>query len=318
MSINFVSHSSLRSFQECPKKYTYLYHDKRVPNTTSPALQVGTFVHEALDQWWSHDLEAARDWMTKNAGELTSTEAAKVAAMLSFYNPPRDDFDLIENEAKFEHSIETPDGGVVHGYRIVGFADGLLTRKSDGAIVVRECKTTASEILGFGAFWQRLSIDSQIGIYAVVFDVETVVYDVLRKPGLKISQADKKAAAAIAKAEDREPNAIDEAAAYQRRVEDVIAKEPEAFHQWREIRVDDNAKDIARRNLFDSVTALKQAHDANCFPMHTGSCSGFGTCKYLGVCTGRDDLSDPVSFRDKLSREEREAAAKAKAEGGAA
>lgn len=305
MSLHKVSHSSLRTFQTCPQKYVYTYHDKRVPNSFSPALQVGSFVHEALDRWWVGGMELALQWMTENATELSDVEVAKVVAMIENYNPPKDDLELIENEAEFEMSVRNPaNGKIVRGWRVIGYADGLFRRKSTGKLVVRECKTTASEILGFGPYWQRLSIDAQVGMYALAFGVDEVIYDVLRKPQLKLSAADAKAAKAICEDQDREPTHADETDAFLRRVSSRIAEEPEAWHQWRVLTITDEDKLLAQKALFDAVTAVRLAEKHQVFPMHTGSCSGFGTCKYLGVCTGADDLQDPVRFRDKYTRDE--------------
>jgi hypothetical protein len=299
VSLIRVSHSSLRTFQTCPQKYVYTYHHKRVPNAFSPALQVGSFVHEALDRWWDGGPNKALEWMSLNSGELSDTELAKVAAMLEHYNPPRDEFELLENEASFEMSVINPaTGKPLRGWRVIGYADGLLRRKSTGKLVVRECKTTASDILGFGPYWQRLTIDAQVGMYALAFDVDEIVYDVLRKPQLKISKADRE------EAEKRNCHPSDP---YCERVSAHIAKEPEAWHQWRVIQITEADKELAQASLYKAVRALHLAEKEGIFPMHSGSCSGFGTCKYLGVCTGNDDLWDPVRFRDKLSRAEIEA-----------
>lgn len=306
MALLKVSHSSLRAFQTCPRKYTYLYHDKRVPNSFSPALQVGTFVHEALDVWWQDGPDACVEWMISHAEDLSAVEASRVAALVGQYNPPRDEFEWVSNEEPFEVSVPRPEGGIMRGVRVIGFADGILIRKKDGKKVVRECKTTASQIIGFGPFWERLAIDGQIGMYANAFDVDDIYYDVLRKSQLKVSAADKKAAAALVKSGglDREATSDEIHDAFQARVTAVIQAEPELFFQWRHISVTPEERELAAFNLYQSIRALKAAQQTDCWPMHSGSCSGFSGCQYLGVCCGREELSDPVRFRDKLTREQ--------------
>jgi hypothetical protein len=307
MGLVKISHSSIRSFQTCPRKYTYLYHDKRVPTAFSPALQVGTFVHEALDRWWEHGPDACVEWMVENSEELSAVEACRVAALLGEYNPPREDFEWVSNEEPFEVSVPKPGGGVLRGIRVIGFADGILIRKKDGVKVVRECKTTAQQILGFGPFWEKLAIDSQIGMYANAFNVGDIYYDVLRKSQLKVSAADRKAAAVKLKAkgiDERTATSDEIHDAFQARVTAVIQAEPELFFQWRHITVTPEERELAAFNLYQSARALLAAEKNDCWPMHTGSCSMYGNCQYLGVCTGRDDLMDPVRFRDKLTREQ--------------
>jgi hypothetical protein len=245
-----------------------------------------------------------------NAGEIDGQEAAKVAGMLAHYNPPRDEFDWVSNEEPFEIDVKGPDGSVVSGVRIVGYADGILIRKSDGKKVVRECKTTASQILGYGSYWGRLGIDGQIGLYANAFGVDSVIYDVLRKPQIRPSKVDKALAAKRLeeKGVDGRTATEDEILqAYSQRVSDLIADEPEAFHQWREIVITPLDHEVAARNLWESVRALRYAEESDCFPMHPGSCTTFSGCKFLDVCCGRADINDPVRFRDKLSRAEIEA-----------
>jgi hypothetical protein len=252
--------------------------------------------------WWAEGQDACREWLLANAAEIDEKEAAKVVGMLTHYNPPRDDYDWVRNEEPFEIGVVGPDGEVLSGVRVIGYADSVLIRKKDGKKVVRECKTTASQILGYGPYWGRLGIDGQIGLYANAFNVDTVIYDVLRKPQIRPSKVDK--ALAMKLNETKQPTGDQILQAYTLRVCELIAKEPVAFHQWRPIHITPLDHEVAARNLYDSVRHLQFAEESGCFPMHPGSCTNYSGCKFLDVCCGRADINDPVRFRDKLTRAE--------------
>jgi len=170
---------------------------------------------------------------------------------------------------------------------------------------VRELKTTSDEIVGFGPYWARLAIDQQISIYAVAFNASRVVYDVLRKPQLRPSAADRKVCVERNKArgcEDIEPTELDVLEAYGARVSARIADDPEVWHQWREVTFSEHERTEAAYNIFKAVKALRNAERGDLFPMYSGGCRMFGVCEYLDVCTGRADLYDETVFGERGQR----------------
>ena len=305
MANNFhISHSGLRAFQTCPRKYTYLYHDKREANRDSRALRLGSFIHRALEEWWNDSPEAALRWCSEHSNDIEPADAAKAAAMLHHYNPPRDDYEVIATEVPFSIMVRNPDTGrAMRSVRLNGFVDGLLRDKATGELVVLEHKTTSEQIIGFDAFWAKLSVDAQIGIYAVAFNASKVAYDVLKKPGLRPSGVDRKACAEYMKQAriSRDMTETDVLDHYAARVAQAIQGEAEVYYQFRVIPFAEADLERARRNIFESVGRLRLSRRDHVFPQHSGSCrSLFGLCDFLDVCAGRADLADDALFRDRV------------------
>jgi len=287
-----ISYSSLRTFQTCPKSYWYRYHAGRIPRQVSDVLFVGTAAHETTSIWWTDGPSAARDYLFDRCDAISPLDAARLAATLSVYNPPRDDFEIEGIEVPFKVTVKNPDTDRgMKNIRLIGFADMILVNKRTGKRVIREYKTTASEIVGFGPFWSRIAIDTQISIYALAFGISDIVYDVTRKPALRVSAADRKEAGADAtEAEIYE--------AFCRRVSAKCADNPGEWHQWREIHKSSDDINTARRSIFEAVKQLKHSTSERLWPMHTHSCANWGSCKYLDVCAGRACLDDDEMFED--------------------
>jgi len=314
-----LSYSGISTFQRCPKRYAYRYIDRRVPIQTSDALTIGLFVHDALEAGWQYfaaghraigDLRGRMEaWCFENASRLDSVDAYRVAAMLSNYDPPDlDRWEVLGTEVPFEIKVRNPaTGWPMHSHRLVGFVDCLLLDRETGERVVREIKTTSDDLLGFGPYWSRLAIDSQIGIYAQAFRASRVIYDVLKKPRHRPSQADTKAARERIRAarmnDELEPTEQDVLEQFGFRLRNMMAENPREWHSWREIVFDDQLKQQAQRDVYGSVQAIASAHRGNAFPRYSTACRGvYGVCKYLDVCTGRATLDDDSLFEEKGSR----------------
>ena len=55
-----VSPSSLRKWQECPRKYQYSYYNEMKPKSVSDAMGFGSAFHAGLDELWaSRDVKKA-------------------------------------------------------------------------------------------------------------------------------------------------------------------------------------------------------------------------------------------------------------------
>ena len=71
-------------------------------------------------------------------------------------------------------------------YDLAGKIDGIV-RLEDGRLAVKETKTVSEDIGPDSPLWRRLRIDHQISLYIHVarqlgYQVDTVLYDVVRKP----------------------------------------------------------------------------------------------------------------------------------------
>jgi len=319
-----VTQSSLATFRECPRKYQYQYQMGRVRRRESTALSLGKTVHGALETWWKSNgsLEAAAEWLQQNAVGLEEPDACRVSAMIRHYRPPvnlqavtgprviadplsMDDlvsfrpayeteeqqswpeFDVVATEQTFKVDITNPrTGRKSQRYALKGMVDGLLRRRSDGALYVLEHKTTSEEIQGFGPYWQRLSIDHQISFYMLATGASGVLYDVLRKPLLR----------------PRGRESMDDFAA---RCSETIGAEHEKYYQFREVRKTAADMQEAAADLWQQAQLLGHSEKHSFYPRNSGACRGlYGTCPFLDVCTGAARIDDDVMFRSKTATNE--------------
>jgi len=291
-----VTASSLAKFRDCPRQYHYTQNLQRVRLTESPALQIGKVMHEALAAWWQGGITEAVQCLTKVADQIKPADAAKIAAMLRYYNPPRADYTVEAIEHEFSVPIRNPvTGRSMRTYRLGGKVDGVV---ADGQRWILEHKTTSEPVIGFGAYWQRLAIDHQITLYASALDVQGVLYDVLRKPTLKLCKKDEYAAKCTGGVQTPED-------AYQIRCEQQIKASPSEFYAFRAVHFTEHDLTEARADLWQQCQILRQCERSGFWPRNSGACRGFyGMCQYLDVCTGRASLDDDGLFRTKAGANE--------------
>lgn len=302
--MKIITSSSLSAFRRCPRRYFMNYILRRVPATEPQTIRFGKAMHTALEHWWSGGIEAAVEALNKIALDISPEDTARLCALLAHYNPPRERFEVLGVEQPFEIKIQNPAGTKrsrpFYGYRLAGKVDLVLREVDTGLIYVADHKTTASEILGFGPYWQSLQVDSQMSNYSLAFNADGFIYDVIKKPGIKLCGKDEKAA---------EEKGITPEEAYEERCEAQIAAEPEAFFQWREFVKLDEDMAAARQDLWDAATLLRQCDKAGRYPRFSDSCTGmYGSCPYLEVCAGGADIGDDRFFRDKTDEHEELAA----------
>jgi hypothetical protein len=287
-----LSASRLSIFRDCPRRYAHTYVMGRVPIAEPSALTFGRAWHEALEQWWLAGPDAAIGWLVSKADSISAEDGARIASMLTYYNPPRERYSVVGTEKEYTVPIVNPDTRhPVRGYTFYLRLDVEVVEIATGDRWIVEHKTTSDEIIGFGPYWQRLQIDAQVAFYLIATKARGVMYDVVRKPMLRISKADEQRAAAYE---------IDLSVAYQERISEAISAEPEKYYQFR--AVEKTADDLAeaQADLYEQVQMLHACHRRGMYPRNSNACRAlYGTCPYLGVCTGQALLSDDSQFRDK-------------------
>lgn len=196
-----ITHSSMSSFRQCRKQYFYAYELGIRREVDAKALRMGTAYHNGLE-------------VLANGGEL---ETALECASLSYVAAP-DNFDdwewkieemtvrallsgyfwrwmdsgirYICAEQKFNLKIRNPiTGRSVPGWEWSGKIDAIV-ELVDLRLAVKENKLLSDSLDSDSDLWRRLQIDSQISGYIVAaremgYPVDTVLYDVTRKPTIK-------------------------------------------------------------------------------------------------------------------------------------
>jgi len=159
------------------------------------------------------------------------------------------------------------------------------------AVYVWEIKTTSEDLSLGGIYWRRLTIDTQVSTYwsaaqALGFECRGILYDALRKPAHRPSQA---------KSETPE--------AYGCRVLEAIAEDPERYFRRGVIVRLENELDEARIDTWQTAVAIRDARRLNVWPRHTDSCVQWSrVCDYFAVCCGEQSIDDPVLFERRAKK----------------
>jgi hypothetical protein len=101
-----------------------------------------------------------------------------------------ENIDTIEKEREFYSPIFNPDTGrPTPNFKKAGKIDAII-RLADKRLALLERKTTSDDISPDSSYWRHLMMDQQISHYVVGaidegYDIETIVYDVVRKPAIK-------------------------------------------------------------------------------------------------------------------------------------
>lgn len=216
MELTVLTHSAMSSYKSCPRRFAYAYIDGIRKDRTSAPLRFGGNFHNGLD-WLAqgvslddvcHRIRAAYaeapEWALAEDGGLDEwlTECETVVRLLLGYawRWSEDKSEIIATEQVFDVPIVNPETGrASRTFRLQGKIDKIV-RLECGRIAVREHKTTGDDISPLSDYWKRLRVDQQISTYMLAalslgHQVETVEYDVIRKPGIepkKLVKADVK------------------------------------------------------------------------------------------------------------------------------
>jgi len=292
-----ISTTELDDFSKCPRFYHHKNISKRVPIEKSEALVFGGLWHSIMEEWWKNGHETALAWLRENANRIDPVDFAKVAAHLHNYHPPRGNYEVINVETRKEVRIIDPATGKrLNKPLLLVKTDTILKDLVTGEKWILEHKTSGEEIKGYTPFWQRLAVDSQVGNYILALGAKGIIYDVVKKFGIRPAAVDRKRA---------EAEGCSETHAYMLRCIDVAAADLEAAYQWREVvKTEDDLRE-AQSDLFNKVVILRHCHATGMFPRNSNSCRLYNRpCDYLDVCTGQADLHDNAKFRDPMvSRE---------------
>jgi hypothetical protein len=290
----------------------------RRPRRTSEALRFGTFFHHGLNAWWStpgdpaSKLEAALTAIATRSSEREEDadpyELVKASALLAGYTARWGDegYDTIAVEREFNVPLVNPESGrESRTYRIGGKVD-VIARKEGRAVVV-EHKTTSKDIGAGSDYWRRVSAtDPQVSTYlsgarAAGFEVESCVYDVVRKPALKPLRATpvesrrytKKGILDVRQREqDETPDEY-----YARIIEDIAEKPEKYFARGPLVRLEHDEREHAA-DVWQTAWFIREAENAQRFPRSPNACERFGSfCEFFDVCSGMASIDDENRFR---------------------
>jgi len=196
-----LTHSRMASFKACRRRHFLAYEVGFRKEIEAKALRMGTAFHEAVDILkTTGELEAAiaacsacyeyvPDMVDQGEWEI---ERETVESLVTGYewrwaNMP---LEVLASEHTFQLPLVNPETGKAStNWALAGKIDGIV-KLEDGRLAVLEHKLVSDPLDLDGDFWRRLQLDHQITLYVYVarqlgYAVETVLYDVVRKPTIR-------------------------------------------------------------------------------------------------------------------------------------
>ena len=168
--------------------------------------------------------------------------------------------------------------------------------------LVVEHKTTSSDITPGSTYWRKLTLDTQVSQYLGATEgVEGMLYDVIRKPGIKpfkaTPEADRKyTKAGTLYAAQRERDETPEEYAVRLRAD--ISEGPNKYYARGIIVRLPSERTEAARDTWLVAGSIRESMRLDAWPRNPGSCDAYGrTCDYWAVCAGETTIQDDTRFR---------------------
>ncbi len=255
-----LTNTALGTFRLCPRKYCnrYVLRLSRVRQATplrfGAAFHLGLELHskraELIDPvaMATANYETCPEW----ADPLDwAVERETLRQLLAghFWRYSEDNLNFAVTEQVFELPLINPiTGSKSRQFVLSGKIDAIVIL-SDGRLAVLEYKTAGEDIGPDGEYWPRLRCDGQISLYVLAarmtgYNVATVLYDVTRKPTIRLRK-------------DETPEQYS-----QRLYEDINAR-PDFYFQRREVpRLEDELSEF-QLELWQQACALQESmkHD---------------------------------------------------------
>ncbi len=270
----------------------------------------GTLFHAGLEAWWrapqGERLSAALD-----AVQYESDPFQRMLAevLLAGYNQRWGDepYDVLAVECEFVVELRNPaTGAASRTWQLAGKIDVIVRHRLTGRVFIIEHKTSSEDITPGSVYWRRLRMDTQVSVYfegarSLGHDVDSCLYDVIGKPGLRPllatpmeSRKYKKETGELyanQRAEDETPEA------YGVRLVEAIAADPERFFARGEVVRLDEEMNGALVDIWQLGQQIRESELAERAPRNPDACMRYGkTCDFFEVCTGAASLDDPNLF----------------------
>lgn len=271
--MNKLTFSAISLYNKCPHAYKLRYIDKIVkpsdPNNENNALELGSLVHEGLaNHWLQHDLFEFIDIDENNLVDRKAKEIIK--KYHEYFKEDCDKYAVESIEGQFENEF------------FKGQVDGVIIDKQTGERLLLEHKTAS---IVNDNYWYKLNLDLQIRLYAAAVGVNKVLYDVIKKPQLRIRKGEtdeefeeRLKASKTGKIKRKEAEPLEE---FLKRYYDAIEFER------RIINIDNmnEAKD-------DALQIVKDVENKRFCRCRNNCMFGGMTCEYFELCTGQKSIDE--------------------------
>lgn len=339
-----LTHSQIQCAKNCLRKHQLRYCYGLAKDEIDKPLRIGRAIHRAIHlkalNKTNHqailsvmdDYEKIKPPSATEEYHKWEVERQVVARMLTGYfwrwQEMDDQMEIVESEQPFEIPIVNPASNrSSRTFAYAGIRDRVVILPDGKRRALQETKTTSDSLDVDSDFWKRLRIDSQISKYMLLDNVETVLYDALKKPTIKpttLTQAATKhlietgeyqfkfkgndAVTKIGtyKIEVTEGIMIDDMRAerishkngiairettqmFGDRLSADMGRRPDFYFARREIARLENDLDEIRFDLWQMAQIIRDCERYDRWPRNDRHCVGFGQCEYFGLCTGGYD-----------------------------
>lgn len=190
MNKELLTASRMSSFLFCPRRHYWQYEVGLRHEVDGGALRFGSAWHRAMEaRWRGSDVSAAFAAAVADKQNLDETQLATLSGMLAGYYTvyATDPIKNVHPEVEFRFSMAGS-----RTFDVAGKIDGLAVLQ-DGRLALVEHKTAGCDISPESDYWLRLRGNSQVMQYVLAarklgWDVAMVIYDVARKPAIRVKQ----------------------------------------------------------------------------------------------------------------------------------
>ena len=223
-----------------------------------------------------------------------------------------DDIDVMEIEKTYQSPlVNIGTGKTSRTYNLAGKIDKLAhDASSQGNLVVWDHKTTSMDIADPDApYWRQLTVEGQPLHYELLLlankiRIDRVVWDVIKKPGIRPKKIAKKEAAGIVSLGEycgrkvseitkasfaAWPEPREDAELYQIRLAVECTEDPDRYFQRRSVpHLQEELAEYAAE-LWDLGQKVRLCRNSGRHYRNSGACMLYGSpCKFLGICSGHD------------------------------
>lgn len=303
-----LTNSQKSTYQECPKKYSYTYEQGYKPVNEKSALVFGSLFHECLELWFQNgSMVAIHSYLNSKIESSDILDVVKARELMVGYDQKWRNAGLktIVVEKEFRFPLVNPN--TMHESRtfdLGGKIDVVVTDEIEECAVV-EHKTTVDDIKPESNYWLKLAIDPQISGYFVAaetmgYNPKKIIYDVIRKPGLKLLKATPEAVRKYKKdgtlyASQRENDELP--LEYGIRLRNDIEGDPNKYFARQRIARLENDLVEYTQDVWSVSKLIMESRNNNHWPRRTNQCFTYGKCQFYGVCAKTALLEDQSMFQ---------------------
>lgn len=200
-----LTNSSMNTYRSCPRKYWYNYVLGLRKVQDEAPLRIGSAFHRCLEHydngmvpdeitaWVRQEYLGHRQHGLEDRDVLLyecETVLRLFYGHLWRWSDAEQYTEVIATEQVFDLPLPNPESNRnARNYRLQGKLDRIV-KLSDGRLALQEYKTTGYSLDVDSQLWQRIRRDPQVSLYfwaarQLGYDIEAVVYDVTKKPGIR-------------------------------------------------------------------------------------------------------------------------------------